>query len=246
MPRRATRLAPVICAILTSGPVFFTAQALASDGEGPTIDSTSVASVTKHGASPRTFAVSKLSLAGIPQHDETLGSPRAPVKMLLFNDPQSPISRMWHVQVLPSLVRKYVKVGKLQIQWHGFAVIGPASVAGEDFIAAAGLQNHLWDMLDEIMVNQGIENSGWLNLSLVEQIGTSIHGFNVAKAVTDAGSPAVAQEIRSDVHQGEKDGLVGVPFILVGRRGKPLKPLAFTEYTPADFEGPIDRLLRKR
>lgn len=63
--------------------------------------------------------------------------------MLLFNDPQSPFSRLWQVKILPALVRKYVETGELQIQWHGFAVLGPASVAGEDFIAAAGLQNHL-------------------------------------------------------------------------------------------------------
>lgn len=153
---------------------------------------------------------------------------------------------MWQVQVLPALVRKYVEAGKLQIQWHGFAVLGPASVAGEDFIAAADLQNHLWNVLDSIMVHQGEENSGWLNRSLLEQIGVSIKGFNIAKALSDADSPAIAQEIRSDVHAGEKDGIIGVPFIMVGRRGKPLKQLGFTDYTPADFEGPIDRLLRKR
>jgi protein-disulfide isomerase len=187
---------------------------------------------------------SKLSLAGIPQHNETLGSPRAPVKMLYFDDPQCPICLDWHTKVMPALVRKYVRTGKLQIQWHGFAVIGPASVTGERFIAAAGLQNHLWNALDDIMANQGQENSGWLNTSLLEQVGSSIEGFNVDATMAAASSPTITQELSTDLRQGERYGVEGVPAILYGRRGGPLKYLEFTEYTPADFEGPINRLLR--
>ena len=208
------------------------------EAEGPSINPqkpgfSPSAAVSKTAFSARTPP--RLSLAGIPQHNETLGSPSAPVRMLLFNDPQSPFSRIWQIQVLPALVRKYVETGKLQIQWHGFAVVGPASVAGDDFIAAAGLQNHLWNVLDSIMAHQGEENSVWLNRSLLEQIGASIKGFNTTKALSDADSPAIAQEIHSDVYEGEKDGIIGVPFIMMGRRGKPLKPLGFTDYTPTDF-----------
>src|SRR5262245_4366263 len=85
---------------------------------------------------PTSLKLSTLPLAGIPQHNETLGDPRAPVKMLYFDDPQCPFCLKWHTQVMPALVRKYVRTGKLQIQWHGFAVVGQASVAGERFIAA--------------------------------------------------------------------------------------------------------------
>lgn len=120
---------------------------------------------------------------------------------------------------LPRDLRKYVRSGKLQIQWHGYAVIGPASVTGERFIAAAGLQNHLWDVLDDIIANQGEENSGWLNASLLEQVGTSIPGFNVAAAMADAGSPTITYELLVDVRRGNRDRLAGVPFIELGRRG---------------------------
>ncbi len=187
---------------------------------------------------------SKLSLAGIPQHNETLGNPRAPVKMLYFDDPQCPICLEWHTQVMPALVRKYVRTGKLQIQWHGFAVIGPASVTGERFIAAAGLQNHLWDALDDVMANQGEENSGWLSVSLLERVGASIAGFNVAATLAAASSPAITQELAADVRAGERHRVDGVPAIFYGRRGGPLRYLEYTQYTPADFERPLNRLLR--
>jgi hypothetical protein len=100
-------------------------------------------------------------------------------------------------------------------------VIGPASVTGERFIAVAGLQNHLWDVLDDIIANQGEENSGWLNPSLLEQIGASIPGFDVAAATTAATSPTITAEIAADLRQGERDGVEGVPAIQLGRRGGP-------------------------
>jgi protein-disulfide isomerase len=210
--------------------------------------SLSVASPAQAVQSPAASPVklSRLSLASIPQHNETLGSPNAPVRMLYFDDPQCPFCRIWHMQVLPALVRKYVKTGKLQIQWHGYAVIGPASVIGERFIAAAGLQNHLWDVLDDLMANQGEENSGWLNTSLLEQIGASIPGFNVPAAMADAVSPAIKHEIVTDVREGNRAGLVGVPYMQIGRRVGPLRQLEFSEYVPRDFERSINRLLRKR
>jgi protein-disulfide isomerase len=190
--------------------------------------------------------LSSLSLAGIPQHNETLGSLQAPVKMLYFDDPQCPFCGQWHTKVLPALVRKYVKTGKLQIQWHGFPVIGPASATGERFIAAAGLQDHLWDVLDDIIANQGAENSGWLSTPLLEQIGSSIPGFNLAQALADAESPAITNELAADVRAGNKDHLKGVPFMELGRRGGRLKLFEPSALTPGAFERPISRLLHKR
>jgi protein-disulfide isomerase len=189
--------------------------------------------------------LSTLSLADIPQHDETLGNPHAPVKMVYFDDPQCPFCLEWQTQVLPTLVRKYVATDKLQIQWHGYAVLGPASVAGEKFIAAAGLQNRLWNVLDDILVNQGEEKSGWLTQSLLEQVGASIPGFDIAKAVADADSPRIAREIVADVRQGNRDHLEGVPFIQLGHRRGPLRTVNSVDYTPRTFEGPINHLLHK-
>ena len=193
---------------------------------------------------PTSIKLSTLSLAGIPQHNETLGSSRAPVKMLYFGDPQCPFCLEFHKRVLPALVRKYVRAGKLQIQWHGFVVVGPESVTGDRFIAAAGRQDHLWDVLDDIMANQGPENSGWLSAPLLEQIGASIANFDVGAAMAAAGSPAIKKELAADMQQGKNRDIVGVPAILYGRRGGPLDFLDAANYTPGDFERPIDRLLR--
>ncbi|HEV3070926.1 MAG TPA: hypothetical protein VGY76_05820 [Solirubrobacteraceae bacterium] len=117
---------------------------------------------------------------------------------------------------------------------------------GERFVLAAGLQDHLWDVLNDIFANQGAENSGWLTPALLEQIGNSIPGFNVPQAMTDAGSPAVSQEAHADSQLGRKRNLQGVPSFLLGRRGQALHLLTVNSLTPAEFTGPITRLLHRR
>lgn len=96
------------------------------------------------------------------------------------------------------------------------------------------------------MTNPGEEGSRWLTSPLLETIGSVIPGFDVAKAMSDAGSRSVGNKIASDERLGRKHGVIGVPFFLVARRDKPLKPLELNDYTPIAFERPIDRLLRKR
>ncbi len=195
---------------------------------------------------PTSIKHSTLSLAGIPQHNETLGSSRAPVKMLYFGDPQCPICLEFQKRILPALVRKYVRTGKLQIQWHGYAVVGRASVTGDRFIAAAGRQDHLWDVLDDVLANQGLENSGWLSAPLLERIGASIEGFDVRAAMFAAGSPAIKQELAAEKRQAKSRDVIGVPAIFYGRRGGALEFFDANPVsdTPADFERPINRLLR--
>jgi protein-disulfide isomerase len=197
-------------------------------------------------ASTATVKLSSLSLVGVEQHNEMLGSPTAPVRMVYFDDTQCPFCEEWHRNVLPTLIKRYVRTGKLQIQWRGFPVVGPDSVKGERFVLAAGLQDHLWDVLDDVFANQGAENSGWLTPALLEQIGSSIPGFNVPRAMADTGSQAVSQEAHADSQLGRKRNLQGVPSFLLGRRGQALRLLTVNSLTPAEFTGPITRLLHRR
>jgi protein-disulfide isomerase len=190
--------------------------------------------------------LSSLSLVGVEQHNEMLGSPTAPVRMVSFDDIQCPFCEEWHRNVLPTLVKRYVRTGKLQIQWRGFPVVGPDSVNGERFVLAAGLQDHLWDVLDGVFANQGVENSGWLTPALLEQIGSSIPGFNVPQAMADAGSRIVSQEAHADSQLGTRRNLQGVPSFLLGRRGQALRLLTVNSLTPTEFTRPITRLLHRR
>jgi protein-disulfide isomerase len=187
--------------------------------------------------------VSRLSLAGIPQHNRVLGRKHAPVVMDFWGDPQSPYSRLFDRAVLPALVAKYVRSGKLQIRWRSFTVVGRDSVEGEQFVFAAGLQNHLWDMIDDIFANQGKENGGWLNASLAERIGETIPGFSISSETANLDNAKVVSEINGDQHQARLLDIEGVPFVELGRLGHPRRPFWFMDYKPPPLERAINRLL---
>jgi predicted DsbA family dithiol-disulfide isomerase len=93
------------------------------------------------------------------------------------------------------------------------------------------------------MANQGVANAGWLNATLLEQIGTLIPGFDVGAAIAAADSPAVKRELAAERRQEKNLEIDGVPDLLLGRRGGPLEILSRGYDGPAELERPIDRLL---
>jgi protein-disulfide isomerase len=61
--------------------------------------------------------VTKL-LQGIPQSANTLGNPSAPVTMQYFGDLECPFCKEFTLSALPSIIGKYVRPGKLKIEYR--------------------------------------------------------------------------------------------------------------------------------
>ena len=69
-------------------------------------------------------------LRGIPQHGTTLGSPNAPVRLVEYADLQCVYCGAWARDVFPTLVRRYVRTGKVQLEFRGLAFVGNDSLVG--------------------------------------------------------------------------------------------------------------------
>src|SRR5689334_11453311 len=78
--------------------------------------------------------------AGIPEHNGVLGDPHAPVTVTEFVDLQCPICAEASRTLLPSLVRDYVKTGKVKLQARTLQFIGPDSVRAARVAAGAEQQ----------------------------------------------------------------------------------------------------------
>src|SRR5947209_7430673 len=100
--------------------------------------------------------------AGIPQHGISLGRADAPVRLVEFADLQCPYCDRYAVQALPTLVREYVRSGKVQMQFENLSFIGPDSVRAGQVAAAASQQGKLWNFVDLLYLNQGEENTGYV------------------------------------------------------------------------------------
>ena len=132
-------------------------------------------------------------LGGLPQKGLTLGSAKAPITLVEFNDMQCPICRDYMSAVFPTLVNKYVRTGKLRMQMQLQSFIGPDSVTAGKAVAAAAKQNRAWTFADIFYGHQGQENSGYVTDSFLSDVAkASGVDASKAKAFADGASAQAA------------------------------------------------------
>lgn len=156
---------------------------------------------------------------GIPQAGNVLGKKTAPVTMVEYIDLQCPVCRSFETDIMPTIVDRYVRTGKLKVEARPIAIIGPDSELGRRGMIAAERQNRAFNFAQILYFNQGPENSGWLDDSIIASAARSIPGVNV-KALQDAmDSSSVAAEAQTYDGEAQADGLSGTPLVLVGKTG---------------------------
>jgi protein-disulfide isomerase len=164
---------------------------------------------------------------GIPQTGNVLGKPNAPATMIEYIDLQCPVCRAFESDTMPTIVQRYVRPGKLKVIARPIAIIGPDSERGVRGMIAAGKQNRAFNFAQILYFNQGPENGGWLDDSMVASAAKSIPGVDV-RALQDAvNSSAVKGQAQTFANQAQAINLSGTPTVLVGKTGGKL-----TEVTP--------------
>ena len=184
-------------------------------------------------------------LKGIPQSGNVLGSPTAPVTLIEYVDLQCPFCQEFETQAMPTLLSRYVRSGKLKVEARPVAIRGADSVRGQSAAIAAGLQNKMFNFMQLLYDNQGVENSGWLNDSIVRSAAVSIPGLDVGQFVKDVNSSAVDDQVKALDDQATADALAGTPTILVGKAGTEPRQVALTAANdPSPVAAAVDAALR--
>lgn len=157
---------------------------------------------------------------GIPQRGTTLGSQSAPVTMIEYVDAQCPFCRMFETQVLPDVVRRYVRTGKVKIVLRMWAFIGPDSSRGQAAVLAAARQNRAFNYLELVFDQQGAENSGWLSDKLVTAIAASIPKLRVHRLLDERNSAGIKAEVTTVDEIARGNGVTSTPTFVVGKTGR--------------------------
>ena len=158
-------------------------------------------------------------LAGIPQDGELLGDLDAPVTLVVYEDPQCPACAGFAVETLPELIDRYVRPGDVVLRYRGVPIIGPDSVTGLEATYAAGLQDRLWNFSDVTYLNQGAENSGWLDDDFIRAAASSVRGLDVERLMQDRDSGEVEELLAAARSDAEEIGVRGTPTFQVGQTG---------------------------
>jgi protein-disulfide isomerase len=192
----------------------------------------------------RVVAESSRLFAGVPQRATRLGDAHAPATLIEFADLQCPQCQDYDRKVLPVLVERYVRPGKLSLELRELALIGPESLKGAAWALAAMRQDRLYQFSDLFYRNQGAVNSGYVTDEFLSEIASAA-GLDVARARRYASSKAVQRRLTRTTDQARGSGVTATPRFFIGRRGGSLGELPVKSQTPDSFTRPLDSLLAR-
>jgi protein-disulfide isomerase len=179
---------------------------------------------------------------GIPQRGNALGDPDAPATMTEFADLQCPFCAQYAGDVLPDLVRDYVRTGRVRLALAPIAIIGPDSERGALATIAAGRQDRMWQFAHVFYANQEAENSGYVDDDFIRAVAAEVPGLDPRRLLRDMQRSALAQELARHQARAQQLGVSGTPSFFVARGDGPLQPLAIDSLSVESFADPLDRL----
>jgi hypothetical protein len=203
-------------------------------------------------SAPKTVSISSAAetrklLTGIHQGGNggtILGNPTAPVTMYEFADLQCPGCDQYMTSAFPDIVKKYVRAGKLKIQFNGISFIGPDSEKALRYVNAAGQQNKLWTVAELLYRNQGQENSGWVTNVLLESVGQAAR-IDTAKAKSDMDGSAVNRTMAAAANLYSQYSFQGTPGFAIGPSGGDIQQFNPSSYSLGAFAPTIEKYLKQ-
>jgi protein-disulfide isomerase len=168
---------------------------------------------------------------GVPQQGLTLGKASAPVTLVEYIDLQCPYCRQFETGVMPDVVKRYVRTGKVKVEARVLAFIGPDSTRGRDAAIAAGQQGKAFNLAELLYDNQGTENTGWLNDEMVAAAAKSIPGLNPRRLFAERNGAGVKTQASKFDQEAKTAGVSGTPTLLVGRGAAGAKRVSLTSPT---------------
>ena len=181
---------------------------------------------------------------GIPQHSNVLGSPTAPVTVVEYVDLQCPFCQEFETKAMPTLLSRYVRPGKVKIEARPIAFIGPDSERGRAGALAAAEQNRLFNYMQLLYLNQGTENTGWLDDAMASAAAASIPGLDVHAWSSARGSSAVTDQENQFDNEGNADNVTETPTVLVGKTGGKLQKASVSLSNIDSLSTAIENALR--
>lgn len=146
-----------------------------------------------------------------------------------FGDLQCPTSRAFTLELLPSLISRWVRMGRLRVEYRALRTATPnaeAFMAQQAAALAAGMQRKLWNFIEYFYHEQGRENSGYATEGFLLSLAEQTPGLDVKQWNKDRRETSLAAEVATDEQAAARQGLHETPSLLVGptpvgQEGKP-------------------------
>jgi protein-disulfide isomerase len=179
--------------------------------------------------------------AGIPQAGIHLGKASAPATLVEIADLQCPFCAAYSREALPTVVRDYVRTGRVRYELHFRSFLGRDSVRAAGAAAYAASVNRMYQFADAFYRHQGVEESGYADRAFIESIAREA-GIDPAKAAAAADDPLSFPAVERGEVFARRLGSTGTPDFFV-RKGGRLARLQVHGTAPEDYARALDAAL---
>jgi len=169
-------------------------------------------------------------LDGIPQDGSVLGSPKAPITLIVYGDLECPTVRLWVENYLPSFIDKWVRTGAVNLDYRSLETdTTDEEVFFKQEVAAlaAGRQDKMWNFLLTFVREQGEPQSNYVTEAFIGAVASQVPDLNPAKWSSDRADARLTKRVALGVFSGHSQGLQSTPSFLlsftegeVDRRGE--------------------------
>lgn len=180
--------------------------------------------------------------AGIPQNGMHLGKAGAPT-LVEIADLQCPFCAQYATTAMPTVVRDYVRTGKVRYELRFRSFLGRDSVRAAGAAAYAAKQNLMYQFADVFYRNQGPEESGYADRAFIRKIAAQVPGLDPDKTAAAADDPLAQPAVRANEEFARAIGSTSTPDFYV-RRGQRLIQLNVQGTAPEDYARALDQALR--
>lgn len=180
---------------------------------------------------------------GIAQDGTALGSPKAPAVLTEFADLQCPYCAAFSRDVLPDIVQRYVRSGRVRLELQVLTFLGEDSVRAGAMAAAAARQDRLWSFAHAFYLRQGAENTGYATDDFLRGIGASVPGLDVGRAFDERDGAAAVRTLQAAERAAGAMGADHTPAFYLRRGNGPIRPVTPEALTPAAFSEALDEAL---
>jgi protein-disulfide isomerase len=174
----------VIVVVVTSG-----------DGDGEQPAATTEASTPVPVPEIKGADLVKEELEGIAQSGSFLGDPQAPYTLVEFGDLVCPPCGTYSRDILPPVVERYVREGRLRVQFQPVNLTREQSALAGQYAWAAAAQDKLWEFVTLWYRNQGDEDTPYVTDEFARAVAAEIPGLDADRLIADAHKPETRRKL---------------------------------------------------